>query len=55
MENALADGRLTQRGDGGQASSALAHPPTTSIPHTRPGVGCICGLWVLQARNNSQS
>ena len=37
--------------------SALAHPPTAPIPnqHARPGVGYICGLWVLPSRYNSQS
>ena len=33
MKNVLADGRLTQRGEGGQANIALVHPPTTPIPH----------------------
>ena len=35
--------------------TALAHPPTTPIPHAWPGVGYICGLWVLPGRYNSQS
>ena len=40
---------------GGQAGTTLVHPPTTPIPHTLPGVGYICGLWVLPGRYNSQS
>ena len=55
MKNVLADGRLTQSGEGGRAGTALAHPPTTLIPQARPGVGYICGLWVLPDRYNSQS
>ena len=46
MKNVLEDGRLTQqggglwvppgqvKGEGGPASTALAHLPTTLIPHT---------------------
>ena len=30
--------------------TALAHPLTTPIPHARPSVGYICGLWVLPGR-----
>ena len=37
------------------ACTALTHPPTTPIPHAQPGVGYICGLWVLPGRFNSQS
>ena len=29
------------KGEGGRAGIALAHPPTTPSPHTRPGVGYI--------------
>ena len=47
--------REMDKGEGGRAGTALAHPPTTPIPHARPGVGYICGLWVLQGRYNSQS
>ena len=36
MKNVLADGRLTQSGEGGRAGTALAHPPTTLIPQARP-------------------
>ena len=43
------------KGDVGRAGTALVHPPTTPIPHARPGVGYICGLWVLPGRYNSQS
>ena len=43
------------KGEGGRAFPALAHPPTTPIPHAQPGVGYICGLWVLPGRYNSQS
>ena len=44
------------KGEGGRAGTALAHPPTTPIPHARPGVGYICGLWVLpQIVPNSSS
>ena len=49
MKNVLADGRLTQSGEGGRAGTALAHPPTTLIPQARPGVGYICGLWDVGA------
>ena len=48
MKNVLAGG-------GGRAGNALAHPPTTPIPHARPGVGYICGLWVLPGRYSNQS
>ena len=40
---------------GGGAGTALAHLLTTPIPHARPGVGYICGLWVLPGWYNSQS
>ena len=42
-------------GEVGCAGTALAHPPTTPIPHRQAGVGYICGLWVLPGWNNSQS
>ena len=48
MKNVLA-------GEGGWAGTALAHPPTTPIPHAWPGVGYICGLWVLPGQYNSKS
>ena len=48
MKNVLA-------GEGGWAGTALPHPPTTPIPHAWPGVGFICGLWVLPGQFNSQS
>ena len=51
MKNFFAE--LSQ-GGGGNAGTALAHPPTTPITHARPGVGYICGLWVLPAQYNSQ-
>ena len=40
--------------EGGWASTALAHPQTTPIPHARPGEGYICCLWVVQGQYNSQ-
>ena len=52
MKNVLAE---WSQGGGGRAGTALAHPPTTPIPQARPGVGYICGLWVLLGRYNSQS
>ena len=71
MKNVLADGRRTQRGcrragttarlcrsavkEWGWAGTALAFPLTTPIPHTLPGMGYICGLWVLPSRYNSHS
>ena len=32
------------------SAGALVHPPTTLNPHARPGLGYICGLWVLLCR-----
>ena len=43
------------KGEGGRAATALAHPPTNPIPHALPGMGYICGLWVLLGQYNSQS
>ena len=39
MKNFLADGRLTPLSPLPPPPLTLAHPPTTHIPHTRPGVG----------------
>ena len=55
MKNVFVEGRLTQRGKGGRAGTALVHHLTTPIPHAGPGVGYICGLWVLLGWYNSQS
>ena len=38
--------RVDTTGEGGRTGTALAHPPTTPIPHARPVMGYICGLWV---------
>ena len=38
-----------------RTSTALAHPPTTPIPHAQLGVGYIHGLWVLPGQYKSQS
>ena len=35
----------SQSWEGGRTGTALAHPLTTPIPHARPGMGYICGLW----------
>ena len=43
------------KGEGGRAGTALLYPPTTPIPHARPGVGYICRLWVLAGRYNRQN
>ena len=37
------------KGEGGRAGTALAHPPTTPIPHARPGVGYIIHMWSVGA------
>ena len=47
--------KSTYNGKTNWAQPALAHPPTTPSPHARPGVGYICGLWVLPGRYNRQS
>ena len=46
---------VESRGWGGQAGTALVHPPTTPIPRAQPGLGYICSLWVLPGQHNSQS
>ena len=33
----------------------LAHPPTTSIPHARPGMGYICDMGVLLAGTTARA
>ena len=57
MKNVLADCvGVESRGKGlGPGWYCPGAPSDHPIPHARPGVGYVCGLWVLPGRYNIQS